>query len=33
MQQLDQARMTPPPLPGSNGPSQTPPPFPGNPQP
>lgn len=33
MQQLDQARMTPPPLPGSTGPSQTPPPFTGTPQP
>lgn len=29
----DQARMTPPPLPGSTGPSQTPPPFTGTPQP
>ena len=33
MQQLDQSRMTPPPLPGSTGPSQTPPPFTGTPQP
>ena len=33
MQQLDQSRMTPPPLPGSTGPSQTPPPFTGSPQP
>ena len=33
MQQLDQARMTPPPLPGNTGPSQTPPPFTGTPQP
>ena len=33
MQQLDQSRMTPPPLPGSTGPSHTPPPFTGTPQP
>lgn len=32
MQQLDQSRMTPPPLPGNNGP-QLPPPFPGQNQP